>query len=145
MFCPCSKGRETITLLKSLRSLRPLSQCREKAAPEVRCTKFCKAFHLLRGWCLSNLRTIKRRVFPSNWGIEQNNSGLSWFCSGGWPHYKSRSISALALVFHFSSEVILIKLICMSIYWWSIKEPEVSPMLLGACGWQWLIMEEEIS
>lgn len=88
---------------------------------------------------------LNPRVFPRNWGIEHNKSELFWFCSGGWPHYKSRSISLLAVVFHFSSEVILIKLICMSIYWWSIKEPKVSPMLLGACSWQGLIMEEEIS
>lgn len=47
---------------------------------------------------------------------------------------------------HISSEVILIKWICMSIYRWSIKRSPhaLPPRQLGAGGWQELIMEEKV-
>ena len=92
-----------------------------------------------------NQEQLKRESSQATGELSKNKSEILSLGSGGSPHYESRSISPLAIVFHFSSEVILIKLICMSIYRWSIKEPEVPPMLQGACGWQGLIMEEEIN
>lgn len=92
-----------------------------------------------------NQEQLNRESSQATGELSKNKSEILSLGSGGLPHYESRSISPLAIVFHFSSEVILIKLICMSIYRWSIKEPEVPPMLQGACGWQGLIMEEEIN
>lgn len=94
---------------------------------------------------LQNQEQLRRESSQATGELSKNKSEILSLGSGGSPHYESRSISPLAIVFHFSSEVILIKLICMSIYRWSIKEPEVPPMLQGACGWQGLIMEEEIN
>lgn len=78
---------------------------------------FVKQFTSSEANASQNQEQLKLESFPSNWGIEQNKSEILSLRSGGSPHYESRCISPLAIVFHFSSEVILIKLICMSIYW----------------------------
>lgn len=64
---------------------------------------------------LRNQEQLKRESFQAAGERCQINQKSS-AALGGSPHNESRSISPLAIVFHFSSEVILIKLICMSIY-----------------------------
>lgn len=63
-----------------------------------------------------NEEQLKPQSLQAPGELSKNKSEILSLRSGGPPHYESRSISPLAIVFHFSSEVILIKLICMSIY-----------------------------
>lgn len=136
------------SLPKTLEGRVPFPQLGEKASQKLGPQYVPILVKRFTSWganASQNQEQLKRESSQAAGELSKNKSEILSLGSGGSPHYESRSISPLAIVFHFSSEVILIKLICMSIYRWSIKEPEVPPMLQGACGWQGLIMEEEIN
>lgn len=117
--CPTQVMKLEHSLPKTLEGRVPFPQLGEKASQKLGPQYVpipVKRFTSSGANASQNQEQLKRESSQAAGELSKNKSEILSLGSGGSPHYESRSISPLAIVFHFSSEVILIKLICMSIY-----------------------------